>query len=59
MPPLDREFHARREDEPLDEPAAIEFRLGFDRPAEAFEAKIWVDYYRGVPHTAYQRSERR
>ena len=30
MSPLEREFHAKREDELLDEPDAIECRLGFD-----------------------------
>jgi hypothetical protein len=29
---LDREFHAKREDELLDQQDAIEFRLGFERP---------------------------
>jgi hypothetical protein len=35
MTPLDREFHAKREDELLDEQDAIEFRLGFENPAQA------------------------
>jgi hypothetical protein len=30
MPPVEREFHAKREDELLDEQDAIELRLGFD-----------------------------
>jgi len=30
MSPLDREFHAKREDELLDEQDEIELRLGFD-----------------------------
>ena len=40
MTPLDREFHAKREDELLDEQDEIEFRLGFDSPAQA-DSRRW------------------
>ena len=40
MSPLDREFHAKREDELLDEQDAIEFRLGFEKPAQG-DSRRW------------------
>jgi hypothetical protein len=42
MPPLDREFHAKREDELLDEQDGIEFRVGLDWPAESRRWSVMV-----------------